>query len=350
MRSTMRFAVIVSPKKAEIHEHDISSLKSNEILIKNKTCNLCTTDYQQWMGLRKHQPVPVAFGHENSGTIVEIGKDVSNFEKGEMVVVNIYQPCLQCSNCRKGMNSIFCLNKAAGAKDKYGYYGFYGCGEYQIFNSKYVFKVNKNLPFEHAGFTEPLATVLYGTKKLRIETGDKILIIGAGTMGLLNAQVARYYGGDVIISEISEKKLNTAKKLGFEKLININNEDLAGKIENFTKGKGLNVIIITVGNTRANNQALDVASKGCRLLIFASGYPTPAWKLDSNLVHYKLLEIIGTFGCSTADYQLSTELLNDKKIDVSPLIEERYLLKNVQEAFVKAASPDTYRVVVCIQD
>jgi threonine dehydrogenase-like Zn-dependent dehydrogenase len=227
-------------------------------------------------------------------------------------------------------------------------YGFYGCGEYQVFKSKYIFKVSKDLPFENAGFCEPLATVICGIQKIRIEPGQNVLVIGAGTMGVLNSLVARYYGANVTISEVSTKKLGTAKNMGFNKLINICQDNYAKKIKDYTNEKGLDAIIIAVGNTKAYNQALEIASKDCKLLIFASGYPSPEWNLDPNTVHYKLLEIIGTYGCSTADYQKATDLLSDNEINVTPLIEEKYSLDDIQRAFEKATTPDTYRISVVL--
>jgi L-iditol 2-dehydrogenase len=119
----VKFGVIVSKKNAEVHEHEIFSIKENEVLIKNEACNICTTDYQQWVGLRPHQSVPMAFGHENSGIIVKIGNEVENFKEGDHVVTNIYQPCLECSNCRLGKNSTYCKNPSSNMtiRDKYGY-------------------------------------------------------------------------------------------------------------------------------------------------------------------------------------------------------------------------------------
>jgi len=349
MKGNMKFGVIVSDKRAEVNEHEIFLIKSNEVLLENKACNICTTDYQQWLGLRQHQPTPMAFGHENSGIIVEVGSEVQNFKIGDHAVVNIYQPCLECGNCRKGKNSLFCQGESfSWKKDRYGYYGFYGCGQYQIAQSKHVFKVNKNLPFEEAGFCEPLSTVLQGTQRLKIQVGERILVIGAGTMGFLNAQVARYFGADVIVSEISEKKLKAVKNLGFKKTINLNQDNCKEKIKDYTNGEGLNAIIVAVGASKAYEQALEVASKGCKILIFAANYPAPKWNLDPNSVHYNLWQIIGTYGCSTADYQKASELLSGKIINVTPLIEDRFGLQDIQKAFEKASTPDNYRVSVTI--
>jgi Threonine dehydrogenase and related Zn-dependent dehydrogenases len=351
MKGNMRFGVIVSDKKAEVHEHEVPSIKPKEVLIQNRACNICTTDYQQWLGLRPHQPTPMAFGHENSGVVVEVGSEVQNTKVGDHVVVDIYGPCLECDNCRKGKSSLYCENSLLSnlnKKDGYGYYGFHGCGQYQVAQSKHVFRVSKDLPFESAGFCEPLATVVHGIHKLRVQTGDRILVIGAGTMGALNAQTARHYGADVIVSEISEKKLETTKSLGFEKTINVTRDNYGEKIKEYTEGEGLDAILIVVGVTQAYNQAIKVAPKGCKFLIFAAGYPAPKWNLDPNSVHYNSWEITGTYGCSTADYQEASTLLSGKKINVDPLIEKRFPLEDVQKAFEKAATPDTYRTSVTI--
>ncbi len=350
MASPMRFGVIVADHKVEIHEHERFSIKPDEVLIRNKACNLCTTDYQQWMGLRPHNPVPMAFGHESAGIVVDIGDEVENVKVGDHVTVNTYQPCLECDYCRKGYSSVYCRNSGdtIRIKNKYGYYGYYGCGDYQFAKAKYIFPMNKSLKFELAAFCEPLATVIHGIKKLNIKAGDKVLVIGVGTMGFLNALTAQYFGGDVIISEVSEKKLAMARDFGFEKTINPSNEDYIEKIKDYTKGQDLNSIIIAVGSTKAYNQALEMASLGSKFLIFAAGYPAPTWSLEPNPVHYKLFQIIGTYGCSTGDFQVASELLSDFSIDPTPLIENSYPLNDLEKAFENAALPDTYRVSVNI--
>ncbi|MBN2395066.1 MAG: alcohol dehydrogenase catalytic domain-containing protein [Candidatus Atribacteria bacterium] len=350
MTKKMKYGVIVGKRKAEVYQKEVPSIKEDEVLINNKTCNICTTDYQQWAGDRMHQPFPMAFGHENSGIVVEVGKEVKNCQPGDHVVVNIYGPCLECDNCRMGKSSIYCQNSLSNYKMKHpdedGVYGFYGCGEYQVAKSKHVFKVSKDLPFEEAGFVEPLATVIHGIERLRIKVKEKVLVIGAGTMGLLNAQVARYYGADVIISELIDKKIEAAKKLKFDQIINPEKENFQEKIKEYLGDSQLDAIIVAVGATSAYNQAIKVAPKGCRMLIFAANFPEPDWDLKPNPVHYQLWEIIGTYGCSTQDYLNATVLLSKKYILTAPLLEKKYSLEDIQKAFEKATTPGTYRVTI----
>jgi L-iditol 2-dehydrogenase len=245
-----------------------------------------------------------------------------------------------------------CLNKPAEkfTMDKYGYYGYYGCSQYEVVNKKHVVKVEKNIPFEEAGFTEPLATVLQGIERLNLQPGEHVLVIGAGTMGLLNAQVARYFGADVIISELIEKKIQTAHELGFEKIINPSNQSFKQEIMNFTNNKGPSAVIFAVGATQAYQQGFDIAPRNAKFLIFAANFPAPQWKIDPNLVHYKFWQVIGTYGASLKNWQDAVELLSYKNIDVTPLIEKRFPLKDIQKAFEMAATPGTYRSSVTIPD
>jgi len=348
----MKFGVLVADKKAEVHEHEIPEINDDEVLIHNKSCNICTHDYQQWLGLRHQQPYPMAWGHEQSGVVAKLGKKVENLKIGDQVVDNIYRPCLECANCRKGLNMHLCLNKPAEhfTIDKYGYYGYYGCGQYEVVNKKHVVKVEKNIPFEEAGFTEPLATVLQGIERLNLQPGEKVLVIGAGTMGLLNAQVSRYFGADVIISELIENKIQAARELGFEKIINPSNEEFNQQIMELTDKKGPSSIIFAVGATRAYQQGFEIAPRNAKFLIFAANFPAPQWIIDPNLVHYKFWQVIGTYGASLKNWQDAVEMLSHKNINVTPLIEKRFPLKDIQKAFEMAATPGTYRTAVIIPD
>ena len=94
-------AVLVKHHQAEIHELELGPVGDEQILVKLETCNLCTTDYQQWMGLREHQGYPYAGGHENTGIVVEVGKNVVDIQVGDRVSFG-YDFCGQCDPCRRG--------------------------------------------------------------------------------------------------------------------------------------------------------------------------------------------------------------------------------------------------------
>lgn len=348
---TFRFGVLLEKGKAEVREGTLPELQEDEVLIKQEACNICTTDYQQWQGKREHQGYPMAGGHECAGIIVAKGSKVSSsLEVGDHVSV-LYDYCGDCEKCKKG-EITSCMNiQQFGKNYSDQYFGIFGFANYFIRKSKSVVKISKDLSFSEAGFVEPLSSVLKGFRKLRINSGfDTVVVIGGGTMGLLNAQVAKAMGARVIVSERNEKKVERIKKLDIE-LIDAGSTDPVEEVKKRTNGKGADAVIVAVGTTSANEQALKmVKDDEGKILLFSAGYPAPEFHVDSNEIHYKQYELIGTYGSSLEDFTNAAKMLSEKRIDVSPLIEEKFPLTNIQEAFKKASTRGNYRVSVLLQE
>ncbi len=186
-----------------------------------------------------------------------------------------------------------------------------------------------------------------GLKKLKLAPFETVAVIGGGTMGMLNALEARALGTRVIVSEMNPKKLETARKIGFE-TIDSGAEDPVKRIMELTEGKGADAVIVAVGVAKANEQALEMVKKiDGRILQFAAGYPAPVTQMDWNSIHYRRLELIGTYGADAEDFTDAAMLLNTGMIDVSALVEpKRFPLTEMQKAFEAAASPGMYRVCV----
>ena len=345
-----KFAVLTEAKNAEVHEGNIPEVGDNQVLINQKTCNICTTDYGQWLGLREHQPYPMAGGHEGGGVIVEKGKNVRDeLNVGDHVAL-AYDYCGECQNCQIGQTSQ-CTEVLNPFKDKNdeGYYGHLGFATYATKNANAVVKMNKNISFSEIGFLEPLATVVSGMKKLRVSAMETVVVIGAGTMGVLNAQVAKAFGADVIVTEMMDKKIDAARELDF-KVIDVKKDDPVEQIKSITNGKGADAVILAVGNTKANEQAIEMVKEiDGRVLLFAAGHPPPSLNVDSNLIHYRKLELLGTYGANIKDFNESATLINENIIDVSKLIEAKVSLNEIQEAYKVASTEGNYRVSVTLQ-
>ena len=179
-----------------------------------------------------------------------------------------------------------------------------------------------------------------------------MVVIGAGTMGLINAQVAKAYGCRVIVSEMIPKKLETARAMGFE-VIDCNQADPVEEVKRLTEeeGKGTDAVIAAVGVTAANGSGSEmmIKEKDGKLLLFAAGYPAPELHIDSNEMHYRRMELIGTFGADNEDFQEAARALSTGVVDVSKLIEEKtFKLDQIQEAFEEASRPGMYRVCVLL--
>lgn len=345
MPAMMRFACLQKKGCAVTMERPIPPLGPHDVLVKNIACNICTTDYGQWQGLREHQGYPMVGGHEGCGVVEEIGSGVKSCMVGDFVGINSYKGCGYCAHCRRGEVSQ-CENPPKLITED-GFLGEFGFSTHAIWDESAIIQMNSQLDPGCAGFLEPLATVVKGQKKLRIAAFENLVVIGGGTMGVLNALAARARGARVIISEMMPKKIKLAEKLGFE-VIDPSQCDPAAKVHELTGNIGADCVIVAVGVTAANDQALEMVKKiDGRILQFAAGYPAPAIKIDSNVIHYRRLEIIGTYGADNEDFEDAAMMLNSGMIDVSGLVEpKRFPLTEMQDAFAAAATPGMYRVCV----
>jgi len=342
MKGKLRFGVLTQAHHAEVREKEIPDLGDEEVLVKQDICYICTTDYGQWLGLREHQGYPMANGHECSGVIVEMGKNVSpGFKVGDRVAFGYYY-CGHCEACKRG-NTDLCENKVRPFSAD-GYYGNWGFSTYCVKDQKILVKVDESVPAQEAGFIEPLASVVSGIRRLRVAPMETVVVMGAGTMGILNAQVARVYGARVIVAECMPKKLETARNLGFE-CIDFSVENTVEAVKHLTNGRGCDVVILAVGATSANEEALQIVKKSeGRILCFAAGYPAPKCSVTTNDIHYRKLELIGAYEATAVDFLDAAKLLAQGRVDVKPLIEKIFPLDEIQRAYELASTPGMYRV------
>ncbi len=346
----IHFGVIVEGHKAEMHEAPFPEVGPEDIVIKMATNQICTTDYQQWMGLRDHQGFPMAGGHEFAGTIFHKGENVlDDFQIG-MQVGATYEFCNNCYNCRIGHQGD-CTNQRKHGPGPDGYYGNKRFADYIVCDQKYVVPVDNSIPPAEAGFLEPVATVVQCIKKARIKPMEDVVVIGAGTMGLINAQVAHAWGARVIISEIMPKKIERAKEMGFADVIDAKSTDPVEEVKRLTGGKGADCVIMAVGATIAYKQGYEMLKKlRGRLVCFPAGYPKPELHVDPNELHYRKIEIIGTFVCDLVDWMDSATLISKKMIDCSYSLEGKvFPLRDIQKAYEAAATPGAYRVTLDLQ-
>lgn len=348
-----RFGYLAKAHDAEVGERALpETLGEHEVLIHMQGQNLCTTDYQQWMGLREHQGYPMAGGHEGAGVVLEVGSLVDNVAPGDFIACG-YDACGVCEACREGRTQECTSqhNAAMNKRTEDGYLGMFGFAQYRVVKDSTLYKMNPKLTPAEAGFLEPVATVVSGIHQLRLQPHETVVVVGAGTMGLANAQVARAFGGRVIVSELMEKKLQAAKDAGFE-TIDSGKEDVVERVKELTDGKMADCVILAVSNKVVLDQAVDLIKhlRG-RILVFAAGYPAPHTDFDANLIHYRRIEIIGTFGANTCDFQEAAKLLNIGAVDVKPMCEpKQFDLDHLQEAYEAASTPGMYRVHVTIPE
>ena len=340
-----RVAVFRETGVVTIEETEVKDPEEGELLIKILACNLCTSEYGIYSGNRTAK-FPYRFGHEWTGTVVKVGEGVTGYKEGDFVG-GCFEYDMESVEAQTGYSANAPRLYAFHEMNSDGYYGrFRGCAEYLIQKAGCAFHLNPDLDPAEAAFLEPVATVISGIQKLHLSPSDKVLVIGAGTMGILNALVAKAHGCKVVESEMLEKKLKTAKMCGIE-TVDVSGKDAVEVIQEKYGKDGFDVVIVAVGLTDANRQAAKLLKRNNgTILLFAAGYPAPEVGIDANEIHYRNMCLQGTYTANYQDFYEAANYLSDRKIDVSALVEERFSFDDIDQAFKKAATPGSYRVSV----
>ena len=341
-----RFGVMVQKGKMEVRTRPLPELGPYDVLVKHEACNICTTDYTQYLGFREHQGYPMANGHEDSGWIVEVGSKVRDFKPGDHIAMGC-PSCGYCEWCKTGHEG-FCKDNSLEESITWdGYRGPFGMSDYVVVPARRVIKIADDLPAGEAGFLEPLATVSKGIKMMGVGPGDTVAVIGAGTMGLLNGITLKSLGCRVLITEFMQNKIENARNEGLE-VIDCNAVDPVEEVKRLTDGRGVDAVFVCVGNTGANTQAVQMLKQYYgKVLMFAASFPEPKFDISSNLIHYRHMIIMGTTGADLSDFVDAAKLLSSGQVKVTNLLEKSYYdLDHITDAFEEAIIPGKYRVTI----
>lgn len=343
MVKTTRTAVMRGKGNVCIEERMLPEVGENDVLVQVQACNICTSEYGVYNGART-RPSPLVFGHEWAGKVLAVGQKVMDIKMGDLVACG-YQFDPYSPESLQGRTSE-CRNiLSADIPNPDGYYGNAGFAEYAVMSQIALYKIRQDADPAIAGLLEPIATVVSGIRRMNVKPSDTVVVIGAGTMGLLNALVLREYGCRVIVTELLEKKLKTARELGLE-VVDSAAVDAVAEVKRLTNEKGADAVVLAVSAQKATDQAFDMLKKNRgKLLLFAAGSPSPVIKTDVNTLHYRKIEIYGTYGADHVDFAEAARLIN-KGMDFSAVIEARYPFNEMEDAMKAACVPGAYRIAV----
>lgn len=345
----MRAAVYLGPGKIEVRDVERPRPERNEVLIKVAACAVCGTDVRIFYHGQKNVVPPHITGHEIAGRIEALGDGVAGFTKGEKVTVVTSIGCQKCTFCRKKLYNLCDTPRYLG----YFYPG--GFAEYMIVPADAVagnniLKVPDPIGFAEISLIEPLSCAINGQDYLKIEKGDTVVVIGAGPIGCMHAELARTQGAArVILFDVSETRLSLAGRFTGITKINSAKEDPVQKVMELTGQVGADVVIVACSVNSAQEQAVRMAAKRGRISFFA-GLPKddPYIRLDSNIIHYKEVSIFGAFASHRMQYEKALELIAAEKIDARKFVTHTFPLEKIEEAFATAKRGEGLKVVVTL--
>ncbi|MHA1270731.1 MAG: zinc-binding dehydrogenase [Candidatus Helarchaeota archaeon] len=328
----MKAAVFYGPENIVLEDYNVPKISDNEVLIKVKASTTCGTDRKLFLRKTKKYPAyftpPSIFGHEIAGEIYEIGKNVDGYEIGQPVFVHDSAPCLKCFYCKIGRHSL-CENITWN----WGTWAEYLKVPKEIIQCGNLVHIPKGLGYAEAALTEPLSCVLMGVERSAIGLGDTVVINGAGPIGLFWTNLVRNKGAKIIQIDLDKNRLDLAKKLGADIVLNPNEvEDIVKSVKEITAGeRGADVAVEAIGYPETWELTVKMARKGGLVNLFGGPPPTSDFTVNTALLHYNELTLIGVFHTTPRYVQASINLLANKKIDTDIFISETLKLDDLDK-------------------
>lgn len=343
----MKAAVFLGPERIEIKEVATPSPGEGEVLLKVHACAICGTDVRIYYHGQKNVQPPHITGHEVVGEVVELGRGVKGYEKGERVTVVTEIGCGNCDFCLQGKYNLCPQMRAVG------YYFQGGFAEYMVVPREAVKQGNilpipDELSSEEGTLAEPLSCVINGQEYLNINYQDTVVIFGAGPIGCMHAELARVSGAKkVIMVDISPQRLKMGEKFRVDLLLNPEEENTVERIMEETGGKGADVVITACPSGKAQEDAVKITAT-CGRISFFGGLPhqNPCIQLNSNLIHYKEISIFGAFSSYIWHYKKAISLLASGQIEGGKFITLTLPLEKLVEGIQQVKEGKELKVVI----
>ncbi|WP_020618061.1 alcohol dehydrogenase catalytic domain-containing protein [Paenibacillus daejeonensis] len=331
---------LVKRSRPEIGDH--------ELLLRVKRAGICGTDLRM---IRNGVPgvseeTPRVLGHEMSGIIEAVGTRVSGYAPGDHVAVAPNMGCGICDRCVRG-DTHLCPDYRALGVQLDGAFAEYVRIPEQAVRSGNVAILPEGVSFEAAVLAEPLSCVYNGILQCPIRLGDDVLILGAGTIGILYAQLARRAGaGRVFLANRSLGRLELANTID-PALLTIPVADLEMRIGELTGGRGVDVCVTANPSPESQRQAVELSALNGRINFFG-GLPKASEQvsLNTNAIHYKQLMVTGSTKANTAHFRQTLQFLASGLIDAAPLISQTYSIDQFDEALAHAMSSQGIKTLI----
>lgn len=275
--------------------------------------------------------VPTTFGHEFSGDIAEVGEGVAKFRPGMRVVACNAAPCQECFYCKTNHQNL-CENLVI-------LNGAYA--EYVVVPEPLVkynlLEIPDHMSYQEAALAEPLGTAIHAMDETDIEQGNTVVVIGSGPLGLMHCRLAHLKGARVILLGKGEERLEIAKKFGVNEVIDITQvEDRVKAARELTDmQRGADVVVEAVGKPEAWEEAIRIAGKGATVTLFGGCKSGTTITLDTVLLHYSELKLVGVFHQTPNHFRRSLKMLASRLVDGREFVKETLPLSQLLEAFRK---------------
>lgn len=325
-----------------IEDIPIPEIGPRDALMKTKASGICSGDVMPWYIEKK---APLVLGHEPSGEIVDVGKDVTSFKKGDRVFVHHHAPCFTCRQCKRG-DYVQCDTWRRTVIMPGGISEYILIPEINLEND--TLNLPDTLSYEEGTLIEPVACVIKALKRAKIRHDDIVLIIGLGVMGMLNGIIAKKYGPAKIVgTDRVDFRLHRALELGFDDVIDISQIDSKKELQNITGRESSEIVIVCPNSIDALKEGLSLTGQGGSLVMFTPVKPDELITVNPNELYFKDINIITSYSCGPTDTADALELLEEGTIKAEKIITHRFPIEKTVDAFrLTAEAKDSLKSII----
>jgi L-iditol 2-dehydrogenase len=344
----MRAVVYRGKGELRLEEIPVPQPEAGEMLVRVDACGICPTDLKKIE--KGHLSGPRVFGHEIAGTVAALGSGTAGFREGQRVVVHHHVPCRCCFYCQRKAFAQCARYKengtTAGFEAAGGGYAEYVKALDWIVEGGTI-PIPDGVAPEEAVFVEPVNTCLKAVVKARVESGETALVVGQGPIGLLIAQLLRWSGAQVLVSDPIEERRALGRSLGASVALDAG-AGVGAEVRSLTDGRGADCAFVAAVGPAALAQAIEAIRPAGRIMSFAATSPGETAEVDLGVMTTSEKDILTSYSASVELQDRAAQLVFGREIRVRELVSHRLPFRQALEAFelARRPGPRTLKVVV----
>ncbi len=336
---TMTAVVYRGANDLRVEQAPVPRIRSDELLVRVGVCGVCPTDIKKI--LHGTVPPPRVFGHETAGVIVRVGARVRGFSVGERVAIHHHVPCQRCHACRHGAFAQCDTYKRTGVTAGFTPAGG-GYAEYvrvMPFVLPGVVRIPARNSLVEGAMLEPVNTVLKAVRRLTLQPGDHVLVVGQGPIGLLFTRLLTLQGTKVGATDMLPERLSYSRTFGASRTWRGGAPEFTRELATWTAGRGVDAAVITVPVERLVCEALCWVRGGGQILAFANTKRGALAEIDLAAICVDEKDLIGSYSSDITLQSEAGRLVFSRRVDVRGLVTHQFPLVETATAVALAAHP-----------
>ncbi len=345
----MKAVVYGGVGRFDLKEVPEPTLEPGGLVARVDYCGICGTDFKLFHNENPRFPPGSILGHEFAATVVEASPQAHGFQAGDRITMATTVPCGECYLCNQYLTNLCPNARCVGAAYQGAFAEFIPIPA-QAIRMGNVVKIPDGLSSRAAALTEPLSCVINAQSVARVGVGVSVVVVGAGPLGCMHVQVARARGArQIIVVQRSRPRCEMAARFDVDAVICAERENVVERVMELTEGRGADRVMVCAPDRRAQEQSLQLAAKGGVVSLFAS-LPKGASEitLDSRLVHYGQISVVGCSDSTGPQAHEAVELLRHGAVDADKLITHEVTLDRILEGIEIMRTRRSLKVMVRI--